>query len=671
MFNSKILRKGKNEKKKEIVIISGIMQTSKNKSFDEVSIPIWKIKRISKKVIANEKFTITLSDEALNYLLRLPGLKVQSYGGHHVVEVERSHLKYYHKLDCILRYLKDKMELQPFLNYLNSDADPSKIRKKFELYKPNFESIIDDFNFRLLSQVFKMDDSIKLAEFAISKAWKRKDVKLIFKELTSYNQTQTLSKGFFQEWIMINMRDMSDVDIPEVVTFPFFLKYLENQEFCNNSPQNLDYPLSFYFINSSHNTYLLGNQLNSASSVDGYINALLLGCRCVELDLWDGPTEPIIYHGRTLTSRISAKDVFLAIKQFAFVKSNLPVILSFELHCGIPQQDMIADFLIEIFGDALHTEQTPGPPDFEEFLPSPNMLLNKILIKNKVNSIPQDPTSDGEQVDEITKKVKKMAISNKLEALVPLLKAGKFGGFDILSEPIKKTSHTISRFQEGKSLELIKLNSDAYLSLNKLRLNRIYPANKRVDSSNYDPIPHWAIGAQIVALNYQTNDTALTINNALFQLNQNLGYVLRPCIPEKIPGYIEDTYDYVIDVISCQRLPKPLEKSKGEIIDPFVEISVYNGDMLDAKVFKTKPIQNNGANPVFNEKIKFSVSGALGFINFKIIDLDVGSVNDFICQTSAHLGSLKDGHRHLQFRNAKAEIMNCTLFIKVTKLLKA
>ncbi|XP_033988766.1 1-phosphatidylinositol 4,5-bisphosphate phosphodiesterase gamma-2 [Trematomus bernacchii] len=203
------------------------------------------------------------------------------------------------------------------------------------------------------------------------------------------NQVRELMTTFIDD----TMRKTNDPEFT-VSEFLSFLFSKENsvwdEKYSEISNLDMNNPLSHYWISSSHNTYLTGDQLRSESSTEAYVRCLRLGCRCVELDCWEGPGEPIIYHGWTRTTKIKFEDVVKAINDHAFVTSEFPVILSIEEHCPLEQQRQMARIFRDVFGDKLLTEPVE---QLAEQLPSPTQLKGKVILKHKKLSVEGGGTS--------------------------------------------------------------------------------------------------------------------------------------------------------------------------------------------------------------------------------------------------------------------------------------
>lgn len=462
--------------------------------------------------------------------------------------------------------------------------------------------------------------------------------------------------------------DSSNEGLPAALTnkvqldFNDFLHYMTSDASnivgpCRTSDQDLTYPLCSYFISSSHNTYLTGNQLYSESSTDAFKNVLLRGCRCVEIDVWDGndtdseysssdfedddpkkaeiyakrkqkvenakkklpksilsklektslgkkldkyvdkktehkagssappspsagkeakpvaegdvksppsdvksppsdvksppsdvnsppsdvksppsdvksssdvkstpsaslqkvpslpvaATEPRVLHGYTLTKEVSFRDVCMAIRDHAFAVTDLPLIVSLEVHAGAQQQEIMVQIMEQVWEGLLIP---PPDKDLGGVLPPPGDFRRKILVKVKYAPPGADTAAisdeDAGPVDPAAAEKKKKKKPSKI--IHPLSNLGIYTrgvSFKSLRQPEATMPTHVFSLAEKTVAELHEKEAMQLFDHNRRYMMRAYPSGLRIGSSNLDPASFWRKGIQIVALNWQNWDEGM------------------------------------------------------------------------------------------------------------------------------------------------------------------
>ena len=468
-------------------------------------------------------------------------------------------------------------------------------------------------------------------------------------------------------------------------------------------------PLTDYYINSTHNTYLTGHQLHGSSSASMYSFAVLEGYRLVELDCYNGNNDDIIVtHGYTLVGKIHVKDILTELRKSAFINSPYPVILSIENHLDKKHQTILANLFKEILVDLYIFPDD----DLPKYLPNLSDLKYKFIIKcsgpripeekltvipqrrkeiNTENTVPKfhmiralsvalntfdeqmklteeeiktyktdfnnskfkssninnmdDENNDDEEIDEV----------EKVEET--LVKVRGLFGTKFKFEILEKSQYYPWEFVTLKSKKINKFlesfdKRTKIIQFTSNSLMKIYPQN--FNSSNYNIVQCWAAGIQVAALNIQaTHDDFTLFDKVFFKQNKNLGYVEKP-------------KKFQINNLKIERYDKPhfiLEVSI-KIIFALSKIIQFTGMKIKKNEFMTMSVYVLGINAEKQNNIEYKFELIDGFIftkikdnrimRFNIYESDVGGLifkikynNVLVARSCIPFCIMKEGYRRI------------------------
>ncbi|KAL8295632.1 hypothetical protein RB597_009257 [Gaeumannomyces tritici] len=422
--------------------------------------------------------------------------------------------------------------------------------------------------------------------------------------------------------------------------------------------------------------------------------------------------EPVVMHAHTYMQRdytlqsryVGFRDVCRAIGKSAFATNHLPIIISLEVHADCQQQDVMVKIMREEWGERLLDEQFIGC-DPRLRLPRLDELKDKILIKAKKASVLDDHNGTADSLGIPLQKLKKEEqkslglspgcaaasssddegtaaasgtatsgatgnrplISKNLSRLAVYTHSKHFHGFN---DRVCKTPSHIFSLQENRIRDL---DAKAIAAHNRQYLMRAYPDPvARVDSGNMDPAACWRKGVQMVAMNWQTLDSNMMLNHAMFAGTE--GWVLKPPALRGGDGTMDEKElvtiaQLKVTVFAGQNIP-PIKGKTETSFDAHVKVALHvegRSDPLKDDL-KTKGTSHpdwgpEGDSVVFKDVA--NVAQELSFLRFRIED--DSTLSSWACY---RLDRLLPGYRFLDLLGPTGKRTEGRLLVKIEKTLR-
>ncbi|KAK7320602.1 hypothetical protein VNO77_30226 [Canavalia gladiata] len=506
-----------------------------------------------------------------------------------------------------------------------------------------------------------------------------------------------------QETVNVDQSREQEITLDDL--FFFLLHDDSNGPLKAEVHHDMSAPLSHYFIYTGHNSYLTGNQLSSDCSEEPIIKALKRGVRVIELDLWPTSNKDDIKvdHGWTLTNPVSVIKCLESIKEYGFVASQYPVIITIEDHLTTDLRAKFAELATQIFGEMLFYPESGCLTEF----PSPESLKNRVIIStkppkerfesNRIKDNGNLPMLNESESSEEESWGKESPDSSKTEVETEDTNGSdRDEGYTSACEcdhksyqessPGYKRIITIhNRKLKGSLKDKLKTDGELRrLSWSETTLEkaseshgkdivrftqknilRVYPRAMRVKSSNFKPHIGWMYGAQMVAFNMQGHGKSLWLMQGMFRANGGCGYVKKPQIlMQKHQCDNEFNPTNILPVKKTLKVKvymghgwsldfSPTHFDKCSPPDFYTKIRIV-GMPADFAKKKTKVMMDNWF-PVWDEEFEFPLTvPELALLLIQVKDKDQGK-DDFAGQTCLPVSELKLGFRSVPLYNKKGE----------------